>query len=379
MTTGRIGIGRWPIGRGTVADSGAASATLAPDVYRRHHYATIVVFVAGVALVFSFGVQDPQKQYLTDLWLVYAVSAMGFRWIFGLAGRFAFCQTFMMALGGYTSAYIITKLGPSYFLLGLGGAILASGLIAFVVGILTHRAQRFYFAMATLAVSEVGTVVFTNASSFTGPNGARTGIAPAQIGSLVLGSNVGIFWLFLSILALVLFLSAFIEKSPLRREAIAGRDNGPVAPSLGIPVVKIQTLFFVLGSALGGLSGALIGSWTRVISTDSFGINLAIGIFLMLLLGGVDSMWGPILGAAFYVGIPYVLTSLQQYQTMVYGAMLLVVIVVLPQGIVGLVRQVADRVRRRPARREPTVIERLSGPEGLPVAIAKREADVASE
>ena len=159
------------------------------------------------------------------------------------------------------------------------------------------------------------------------------------------------FWLFLGCLALVLLLGAMIERSPLRREAIAGRDNLLVARLAGVPAGRHQLGLFVLGSAMGGFSGALIGHWTGVVSVDSFGIDLAIGIFLMLFLGGAGSMWGPVLGGAFYVAIPQILSGIQKYDTIVYGGLLLVVVFALPDGLVGVAQKLAGMVRRRMRRR----------------------------
>jgi len=312
---------------------------IAPPSYRKRHVPAIGVFVV-LAAVFGplVGGTSRANQNLVDLWLVYSVAALGFYLVFGLAGRFAFCQTFMMALGGYTSAWL-TRTGPHWFWLGALAAVVVSALVAGLIGVLVRKAQHFYFAMATFAATQIGLVVFGEATSFTGPNGQATGIIPPSLFGHTFLQDSDVFWLFLGVLTVCLLLVALIERSPLRREAVAARENGLVASLAGVAVQRVQLVLFMLGSALGGLSGALIGHWQGVIGTDSFGIDLAIGIFLMLLLGGADSIWGPLIGAAVYVALPRLLSGIDQYSSIAYGLLLLVVVLAVPGGIAGALRR----------------------------------------
>jgi branched-chain amino acid transport system permease protein len=318
--------------------AGAASIPKAwrPPAYRRYQFVEVAGFIVLVALIAPAVITGSANQNLLDLWLAYSIAAVGFYWVFGIAGRFTFCQTFMMLLGGYMSAWVTRELGPKYFLLGLVSAVAVTAVAALLVGAATARSRDFYFAIGTLAVTEVGSVVFPLTTRFSGPSGQEIGVSPPQIGSHVLVSQIDIFWLSLVILAAVLFVGVLVERSPVAREAIASRDNAVVARSLGVPLTKVQLQLFMMGSAAGGLSGALIGHSTGIVTTDSFGISLAIGIFLMLLLGGATSMWGPVLGAAFYILVPHLLQAFSTYETIVYGSLLLIIVIILPEGLIGL-------------------------------------------
>jgi branched-chain amino acid transport system permease protein len=316
----------------------AAAAPVRPAAYRRRHFPAILVFLVAVAVVGPAIGTSRSNQFLVNLWLVYSVSALGFYLIFGLAGRFAFCQTFMMAMGGYTSAWV-THGGERPFLLGVAAAIAVTALLAGVIGLLVRRAQHFYFAIATFAVTEIGVIVFQRAEGFTGPNGQTVGIDPPALFGQRFVKDDETFWLFLGILVACLALAACIERSPMRREAIAARENGLVASLSGVAVDRIQLALLMLGSALGGLSGALIGHWQGAIGTDSFGIDLAIGLFLILLLGGIDSIWGPVIGSAVFVALPRLLSDAEQYSSIVYGLILLVVVLALPGGIAAEARR----------------------------------------
>jgi branched-chain amino acid transport system permease protein len=311
-----------------------------PPIYGQHHYLVMGLFLAAVALIAPAVFTSRSDQFLVNLWLVYCITGIGFYWVFGLAGKFAFCQTFMMALGGFTSAWLTRLDGPDQpFIVGVIGAVAVTSLVAFLLGTSVRRAQHFYFAIATLALESIGHTVFREWTAFTGPNGTSVGVRPASLAGREFLQEDEVFWLFLGILALVLLLATLIERSPLRREAVAARDNYLVANVTGVRAERHQLVLLVLGSALGGLSGALIAHWNGVIGIDSFGIDLAIGIFLMLLLGGMGSMWGPVLGAAFYVAVPDLLSDIERYSAMVYGLVLLVVVIAVPEGLVGAVRR----------------------------------------
>jgi branched-chain amino acid transport system permease protein len=342
-----------------------------PPVFREHKFATWVVLFVAVALVAPNLFTGQADQLSLNVWLCYGIAGVGFYWVFGLAGRFAFCQTFMMAMGGYMSAWITLKLGPSWFIVGVIGAMAVTGLIAGAVGLILSRAQDFYFAIGTLAVAQVGAVVLTHTTSFSGADGSTVAIAPPEIFGFIFQSYLQMFWMSLVVLAVVVLFAILLERSPVRRQAIAGRENAMVARSGGVPVVRVQVLLFALGSMLGGLSGALLGAINSTVDVNSFGTSLAIGIFLMLFIGGVGSVWGPIVGAAFYVAIPQVLSSLAQYENIVYGALLLVVIIAFPEGLVGALRTLSARIRgtRTPVEPGTTLVERLSSL--LPTGVRK--------
>jgi branched-chain amino acid transport system permease protein len=316
-----------------------------PAVYDQLHYVAVAAFVVAVALVGPAVADTRAHQFQLDLWLLYAVAAIGFYWVFGLAGRFAFCQTFMMALGAYTSAYVSDLGDGQPILLSVVCGMLAAAAVALVVGLLVRRSQQFYFAIATLAVTAIGAEVFRQWDSFTGPNGNVNGIESLSFVGHDFADDKSAFWLFLGVLAGVLVLAAAIERSPLRREAMAARDNAAVAGLAGIAVGRVQLAMFVLGSALGGMSGALYGHWQGSLGVSSFSIDLAIGIFLMLYLGGVGSMWGPVLGAGVYVALPELISGIDKYTKIVYGSLLLVIVLALPQGVVGGVNDLVRKGR----------------------------------
>jgi branched-chain amino acid transport system permease protein len=321
-----------------------------PTSFRRHQYPQVAIFLGLTALLVPVVVTSRSGMYDVNRWLIYSVAAIGFYWVFALAGRFAFSHPFMMALGAFTSAFIARQ-GLSPWL-GILGALIAGAVLAALVGVAVRRASEFYFAIATLAVAQVGAIVFVRAEAFTGPSGIVAGVPPLSLPGLSLVTDPEIFWLLLAVLGVVLLLAVWIDRSPLRRRLIAARDNPVVARSAGIAVDRLYIGFYALGSAVGAVSGAIIGSWTGVVSNEGFGMDLSVGIFLMVVLGGMGSHWGPVAGAAFYVGVPRLLAGVSEYSSIIYSVVLLVTIVLIPDGLIGSLQRLTARLtgQRPPAR-----------------------------
>jgi branched-chain amino acid transport system permease protein len=335
--------------------AGPSSATLVrPTIYGGHQYRSVAAVVVLIAILVPLVFNSLTNTYQADLWLVYSVAAIGFYLVFGMAGRFAFCQPFSMALGAYVAAWMSRQVSNDW--IGLVVAVAITAALMTAVGWAISRAQEFYFAVATLALSEVGLTVFTQWQSFTGPSGDVTDVPPISVFGYSMKSDSRVFWVFLAIFAVVLVLAVFIERSPLRRDVIAARDNPMVARTLGVPVARVQVLMFVVGSCFGALSGWMYAHWSGVLEPNSFGVNLAVGLFLMVVLGGMNTHWGAVIGALFYVEVPQLLSSLAAYQAIVYGSVLIVVIIAFPQGLAGLAQSLVKR-RRLPHSKSPQTVQ----------------------
>ncbi|MGW3468408.1 branched-chain amino acid ABC transporter permease [Saccharopolyspora sp. NPDC000995] len=301
--------------------------------------------VSGVVVLLCLTISSSSALNLLNLWIAYSIAALGFYWIFALGGRFAFCQTFMMAFGGYTTAWLDRHEVP--FALAVLGAVAATAAVAALLGIMLWRAEHLYFALGTLAVTEVGLVLFGRTNAFTGTNGNVTGIGYPEFLGVRLRTDAEVFWLLAAVLAVLLLLAVFLNRSPVSRDLAAARELPMVARSAGVAVGRLRLAMFVLGSATGGLSGALITHWQGFIGVDSFGLELGIGLFLMVILGGVTSHWGVLIGAGFYVVVPELLAGARQYMPIVYGALLLVIILAFPDGLAGIGRQLTELRRAR--------------------------------
>src|SRR5919108_2378341 len=358
--------------------AGEAAAPPRPPAFRGHPYAVILLVLAGLYLVRLWRTEGLAEENLFNTWLFMTCIVVGFWFVFGVAGQFAFSQAAFAGLGAYTAAWM-TGNGHSFELAALV-AVLVCTAVALAFALLVRRAEHLYFAIATLGLSEVLLLIFRSWQGFTG-GGEVTNIEPISLfGWEVSGPDRDqrAFWLLLVLLGLLLALATALERSPVVREAVAVRDRPLVASSLGLPGVKIRAAALGLGSAIAGLTGAVLVHWRGSTTTEQFGVDLGLAVFLMLILGGMLSKYGPLLGAWFYVYVEHSLRdisdrldflkdgplnavytfseNLDQYWPIVYGSLLVVVMIALPDGLIGI----ASRLRGRAPATSP--IARL----GLP-------------
>lgn len=302
----------------------------------------IGAFTVTVALVAVFLVGSELNFNLMNRWLILTLAALGFYMIFCVSGRFAFSQTLMMSISGYSAAYFSQTHG---FWLCMGFGVAVSGVFSFTFGLLMRKAQGFVFAIASLGVVQMGSIVLMHWTAFTGINGLTSDIPFPTLFGRTLNSEARLFWLFLGAVVVSLLVCSLIARSPLTRDVIATRDAAHVARGYGVPTQRAQLGIFTIGSMLGGLSGALSVFWQGSIGPDSFGLEIAIGLLLMPLIGGVQSIWGPVLGALFYVMLPRALSGTTQYAPLAYGVVLVIIVICLPGGFLSIKAVVTRSLR----------------------------------
>ena len=332
-----------------------------PPAMRGNPYvwlATFALFMIALRFVPDW---TSSQALVFNTWIVYTIMVVGFYFVFGVAGQFAFSQAAFAMVGGYTSAWA-TREGADFLVAVALGAIVAS-IIAFAFAWVARKANLFFLAIATLALSEIIAEVIREWEQFTGQVGAEiSNVAPIELFGWTATSpemsaatkEQNVFWVYLVALVLVMLIGVWMARSPSKREAISLRDRDVVAATLGVPTLRLRITFFVLGSVIGAVAGSLYVHGRGYAQPLEFGVELALGVFVMLIVGGIDSLWGPVVGAAFYVWVPHVLTRadlrlfdhrIGEYNQIIYGLVLLLVMILMPEGIVGFVKRVATRVR----------------------------------
>jgi branched-chain amino acid transport system permease protein len=359
-----------------VSPDGASREQARPPAMRGQPYLWLVLFLLGVALFRQFGVSGFGDPDLVNTWLFYCVIVVGFYLVFGVSGQFAFSQAVFAAVGAYTSAWAtrIALFGVDSFWMGVVVAIVVTAIVAAAFAYLMRRASHFYFAIATLGLSEIVLEVLRKWTEFSGASGDTTsGIRHISVFGYALDNPYRIFWVWFGALALVMLVTIFLARSPVQREAIAMRDQDVVAATLGVAILRSRITMFVLGSTIAGLGGAVFAHSKGFATPDSFAIDLGLGIFVMLILGGLDSRWGPIVGAAFYVFVPQWLQGgvlgipgvdftvnvfgqehrLGDFRDIFFGSLLVIVMIAFPEGLVGIGRRIRSLVlgRAHPAQR----------------------------
>lgn len=342
-------------------------APLRPPAYAERSYVAIALVLLGLALYFhhghhlpipgDFGAVDRRSAQVSyNEWIFLASVVTGFYFVFGLAGRFAFSTAAFVGLGAYVSHYV-TRTSDLNWSVGFLAACLVGLVLGFVFSLALAKAEHFYFAVATLGLGEVLLLVFRRAERLTGRSSAEiSGVVDIEILGWVADNRRRHFYVLLVFLGLVLLIGVLISRSPVQREAIAARDNRTVADVAGLDTERVGIAMFTLGCVISTAAGSLFVHTRQLGTPETFGLDLGIGIFVALILGGLHSLWGGIIGAWFYVYVPIYLEQLEEWTQVIWGAVLIVVMVAFPDGLVGLARRahgLIGRLTRRRTEAEP--------------------------
>ncbi len=254
---------------------------------------------------------------------------------FGIAGFFG--------LGTYASVLSIVKLGLSPGLALIFSAAFAF-LFAVILGLMVLNLRAMYFAITTLALGEIFRIVIRNWISFTGgPEGL---VLPNVIFG---GSSRAMYWMFLGIALLAIVSSIVFERSRMHYALTSIRNNETVAKSSGIGIFKYLVLAFAITSAIQALAGGAYAQMYGFVTPESsFNADYTLLPLAMALLGGIYSTWGPVIGAVLLgVVAEYLKLYIPYGHLVVYGLIILLVILFMPNGIVGLLRK---QLRKEAAR-----------------------------
>jgi branched-chain amino acid transport system permease protein len=276
----------------------------------------------------------PSNFYLRVAALVYinAIAVIGLNLLMGYAGQVSLGHAGFFGIGAYGVALVPTTLGFPVWLSLLAGAAL-SGLLAFVVGRPILKLRGYYLAVATLGLGLLIWMFFNNQSELTGgPNGM-------QVPRLVLFGwrAVGPWtWYWISGVTLVLgaWLALNLINSPTGRAFRAIRDSEIASRVLGVDIARYKLLVFVISAVYAAVAGSYFSLLDGFVTPDSSGFLRSIEFLVMAVLGGLGSILGSIVGAAFLIVLPQALTVFHEYEEIVLGLIVIVFMIFLPGGVV---------------------------------------------
>jgi len=262
-------------------------------------------------------------------------------------GQLSLAHGAFVGLGAYTSVLLVTRLDMP-FLVGLPMAALVSGAVALAIGAPLLRLRGVYFVLVTFALNELFRLVMLE---FPGVSGGSSGIAAIpkiSLFGLELQAQSQVYVFALAMLLLVMLLLATIRRSPLGRRFEAVEENLALAEASGIPTARTQGIAFVIGSAIAGFTGAIMAHYIGFISPETFAFQLSVSYVILLVAGGRLLLAGPLVGAVFLVPLPEFLRGAQEYQHIIYGVVLIVVLRFLPDGLTALPRRLTRNRRTTP-------------------------------
>ena len=279
--------------------------------------------------------------------LVAALFAASLHFLMGPAGMHSFGHAAYFGVGAYAAALLVLRAGFSSEA-ALLVAPLVSALVAAPIAWFAVRLSGVYLAMLTLAFAQIVWSICFQWDGFTGGSNGLTGVWP----STWLQDKASYYWLSLSVVAVSVYLLRRVLMSPLGYALRACRDSVGRAQAMGLNVALVQWLGFVLAAGFAGLAGALFAFSKGSISPDVLGVSKSVDALVMVLLGGVHTLVGPLVGAVTFTALQDSLARSTDYWRAVLGTAMLLLVLVFPQGIAGSLQALWQRVRVSHARGE---------------------------
>ncbi|QUH25611.1 branched-chain amino acid ABC transporter permease [Serpentinicella alkaliphila] len=265
---------------------------------------------------------------------IYMVLAMSLNLITGITGQLSLGHAAFYGIGAYTSALLSIRLGFGFLITALLGGIFTA-IIASILGAATLKLQGAYLAIVTLGFSEIVRIILLNWMSLTrGPMGI-TGIPRPKILNYQINSSSDYYYLILIIVVVTYISMNRIIDSRLGRAFRAIKEDDLAAQSMGINVLRYKIMAFTISAFYAGIAGSFYAHYVTYIDPQSFTFGESIQILSMVVLGGLGSMQGVMLGASILVFAPELMRSLAQYRMIIYGGILSIMMIVRPEGILG--------------------------------------------
>ncbi len=290
--------------------------------------------------------------YLACLVAINVASATGLNILTGYTGLVSLGQAAFMGIGAYTVAIAQARWGLTALpaLLAGGTAALACGIL---VGLPSLRVKGLYLAIATIAAGVLAHFVFGHFASFTGGPAGIT-LKPARVFGLDLDDSFRFYWLVMPVTALMLLGAANLFRTRIGRAFIAIRDRDISAEVLGIPLLRYKLLSFAISSFYAGVAGGLFAYFFRAITPESFPLVMSIFFLAAVIVGGMGSVLGGVLGAVFMTLVPEILKLvmgwlpisgntllyLSPVRTIVFGALIILFLVFEPLGLAEVWRRI---------------------------------------
>lgn len=317
---------------------------------------TVLGVVVAVVAVLPL-VLPPAQQAVAVRVLIFAMMAVGWNLMSGFGGMFSFGHAAYFGVGAYTGVWLLVEHGVSPWLGMLAGAALAAGfgaLIGFLA--LRYRLRGAYFALATFAVAEMLRLLATNSDLVNRAVGYNVPLLQGSSWSMLQfpAGSPNYFWAGLLLVALAVAISVLYLRSRAGEFTIAARDDELAAASLGVPVLRYQLLTIALSAAITAVAGVFYVQYYLYVNPDlAFGASVSIQAILPAVIGGVGTVWGPVVGAVILGPLSDVTATLLRQppeflgflagrgglDVMLYAVLLIVIVLALPQGVYGATQE----------------------------------------
>ena len=304
----------------------------------------MIKFLAFVAMVFAAPLIF-NGGYLMNVLVfvgIHTMLAIGLNLLLGYAGQISLGHAGFFGLGAYLSGVLTATYGFNpWFALPLAAVLV--GLLAFLIGFPILNLKGHYLAMATLGMGIIMYIVFNETVDLTGGPSGLSGIPNISIGTLTFDSDLKNYYLIWTITLVLVLLSLNLANSRVGRALRAVHDSEVAARVMGVNSRLLKVQIFALSAVISSVAGSLYAHTMTFISPASFGFNFSVELLTMVVIGGLGSIYGSFLGAALLTLLPEFLRAAHDYDIIIYGILLILMVMFMPGG---LVRGVPDIFRR---------------------------------
>lgn len=289
----------------------------------------------------------PNEYYVSILILacINAMIVVGLNLLMGYAGQVSLGHAAFFGLGAYATAILTTTYGAP-IPLGMIAGIALAAVVAWLIGIPALKLKGHYLAMATLGFGVIVYIVFNETVDLTGGPSGFVGIPRLSLFGLSFDSDLSYYILLSVLLCLVALFALNLIDSRTGRALRAIHVSEKAAQAAGIDIAKYKLFIFVLSAMFAALAGVLYAHYLCFVAPSSFGFHFSVQLVVMAVLGGMASIWGAVAGAFFLTALPEFLRGFEDIDILIYGAILILCVMFMPDGIAGGLAKLAKKLKR---------------------------------
>jgi branched-chain amino acid transport system permease protein len=277
---------------------------------------------------------------------IYVILAVSLDLLMGYAGQISVGHAAFFAIGAYASGIMTARYGVTPLIAMVAGMALSAG-VAWSMGRPVLALKEYYLAMATLALNEIVVTLIVGFQGLTGGASGLRDIPSFSMAGFTFSNHVTYYYFVWAIVVLVIICSLAVVRSSFGRTLLAIHSDETAAKTFGIDCANYKVRIYVLSAIFASLAGSLFAHYMGFLAPEDFGVNTSINMLVMLFLGGIGTIFGPALGAVFLKFLPELTYQFQNYEMLLNGVILLVVLVFMPRGMYGLLTTIKKRIFSR--------------------------------
>jgi branched-chain amino acid transport system permease protein len=307
---------------------------IAPDPYLYHkkEFKKKDLIYLGAICLAPLIWSDTHFHHLMVLAGIYAILALGLSLFMGYAGQISLGHAAFFGIGAYTTAILTTRYAFPTFV-AFGASAVSAAVIAYLIGRPILKLKGYFLALATLGFGEIFLVILRESTDLTGGVIGIFGIPWFSVMGFIFNTYLKQYYLTWGVLIGLFIFSKNLVRSKVGRTLLAVAASEDAASSVGINVPRIKLEIFVLGAAFAGLAGSLFACIMSIANPEAFSLVFTVFIVMMVILGGLGNLYGPVAGAILLTWLIDILSRYQEYSLPIYGVILILLLIFFPDGI----------------------------------------------